>query len=99
MKRENKLEHSSAIAIHIPEAGQHVYFVNLEILSKYWPIYRDRINAEQWFISNQLEAFNLKGKTTHQAWNQTRFNLFIQTQLLNCFKRLFITFHYFQYRV
>ncbi len=64
-----KLERSSAIALHVLETEQNVDFDNPEILSKYWPIYRDRINTEQWFISHQLEAYNLKGKATHPAWN------------------------------
>ncbi len=62
-----KPERSSAIALHVLETEHHVDFDNPEILSKYWPIYRDRINAEQWFISHQPEACNLKGKTTHPA--------------------------------
>ncbi len=59
----------AAKAFHVLETEHHVDFENPEILSKYWPIYRDRINAEQWFISHQPKACNLKGKTTHPAWN------------------------------
>ncbi len=33
----------------------------IEILSKYWPIYRDRINAEQWFISHQPKPLIQRG--------------------------------------
>ncbi len=55
-----KLERSSAMALHVLEIEHHVEFEHTEILSKYWPIYRDRINAEQWFISHQPEACNLK---------------------------------------
>ncbi len=42
---------SSVIALHILETEHHVGFDNPEILSKYWPIYRDRITSEQWFTS------------------------------------------------
>ncbi len=62
-EESTKLERSSAIALHVLETEHHVDFDNPEILSKYWPFYRDRINAEQWFISHQPEACNLKGKT------------------------------------
>ncbi len=62
-----KLERSSAIALHVLETEHHVDFDNSEILSKYWPIYRDRINAEQWSISHQPETCNLKGKTINPA--------------------------------
>ncbi len=68
-EERTKLERSSAIALHVLETERYVDFENSEILSKYWPIYRDRINAEQWFISHQPEACNLKGKATHPAWN------------------------------
>ncbi len=68
-EERTKLESNSAIALHVLETEHHVDFENPEILSKYWPIYRDRINAEQWFISHLPEACNLKGKTTHPAWN------------------------------
>ncbi len=68
-EERTKLERSSAIALHILETEHHVDFNNPEILSKHWPIYRDRMNAEQWFISHQPEACNLKGKTIHPAWN------------------------------
>ncbi len=64
-----KLERSSAMALHVLETEHHVDFKHTEILSKYWPIYRDRINAEQWIISHPPEACNLKGKTAHSAWN------------------------------
>ncbi len=49
-----KLEHSSAMALHVLENEHHVDFEHTEIPSKYWPIYRDRINAEQWFITELL---------------------------------------------
>ncbi len=68
-EERTKLERSSAIALHVLETEHNVDFDNPEILSQYWPIYRDRINAEQWFISHQPEACNLKGKATHPAWN------------------------------
>ncbi len=68
-EERTKLERSSAIALHVLETDYHVDFNNPEILSKHWPIYRDRMNAEQWFISHQPEACNLKGKTIHPAWN------------------------------
>ncbi len=42
-----KLERSSAIALHVLETEHHVDINNPEILSKHWPIYRDRMNAEQ----------------------------------------------------
>ncbi len=63
------LKRGSAIALHVLETERYVDLDNPEILSKYWPIYRDRINAEKWFISHQQETCNLKGKTTHPAWN------------------------------
>ncbi len=43
-----KLERSSTIALHVLETEHHVDFDNPEILSKYWPIYWDRMNAKQW---------------------------------------------------
>ncbi len=61
VEEHSRIERSSAIL----ETEHHVDFVNPEILSNYWPIYRDRISAEQWFISHQAEA----SKTTHSAWN------------------------------
>ncbi len=60
---------TEAIALHVLETEHHVDFDSPEILSKYWPIYRVRINAEQWFIGHQPEACNLKGKNSHPAWN------------------------------
>ncbi len=68
-EERTKLERSSAIALNVLETEHHVDFDNPEILTKCCPIYRDRINAEQWLISHQPVACNLKGKTTHQAWN------------------------------
>ncbi len=64
-----KLERSSAIAPHVLVSEHHVDFDNPEILSKYWPIYRDRINAKYWFISHQPEACNLKAKRLTQTYN------------------------------
>ncbi len=46
-EERTKLERTSAIALHVLEIEHHVDFNNPENLSKYWPIYRDRINAEQ----------------------------------------------------
>ncbi len=46
-EERTKLERSSAIALHVLETEHHVDFDNPEILSKYWPNYKDRINAEQ----------------------------------------------------
>ncbi len=46
-EKRTKLECSSAIALHVLETEHHVDFDNAEILSKYGPIYRDRINKEQ----------------------------------------------------
>ncbi len=57
-----KLERSSAIALHVLETEHLADFNNPEILSKYWSLYSDRINADP-------EACNLKGKNTHPAWN------------------------------
>ncbi len=68
-EEQAKLDCSSAIALHVLETELHVDFDNPEILSKYWPLYYYRINAEQWFIGHQPEACNLEGKTTHSAWN------------------------------
>ncbi len=68
-EERTKLEHSSAIVLNVLETEYHVDFDNPEILSKHWSIYRDRIKTDQWFLSHQVEACNLKGKTTHQAWN------------------------------
>ncbi len=65
IEEQTKLERSSAIALHAVGIQHHVGFDNSEIISKYWPIYRDRINAEQGFISRQPEACHLEGKTTH----------------------------------
>ncbi len=65
-EERTKIERSSDIALHVLEKEHHVDFDNPEILSKYWPIYRDRINAEQWLISHQPEACNLKGKSTQK---------------------------------
>ncbi len=42
-----KLERISAIVLHVQETEYHVDFGNPEILPKYWPICRDRINGEQ----------------------------------------------------
>ncbi len=39
------LDRSSAIGTHVLETERHVDFDNAEILSKYGPIYRDRINS------------------------------------------------------
>ncbi len=50
------LKRSSAVALHVLETEHDVDFENPEIMSKYWPIYKHHINAD-----------NLKGKTTHQA--------------------------------
>ncbi len=44
-EERTKLECSSAIALHVLGTEHHVDFDNPEILSKYWPIYRDRINT------------------------------------------------------
>ncbi len=68
-EEQTKFERSSAIALHFLETEHHVDLDNPEILPKYWPIYRDRINAEQWFISHQPEACKLECKITHPAWN------------------------------
>ncbi len=57
-----KLERSSAIALYVLETELHVVFDNPEVLSKYWPIYRDRISAGQWFISHHPEACNMGAK-------------------------------------
>ncbi len=53
-EEQTKLERSSAIALRILETEHDVGFNNPEILSKHWPIYRGRINAEQWFISHHF---------------------------------------------
>ncbi len=53
-----KLKHSSDIALHVLETEHHGDFDNPEILYKCLPMYRDRINAEQWLISHHL-ACNL----------------------------------------
>ncbi len=55
-----KLKCSSAIALHVQETEHHVDFNNPEMLCMHLPIYRDRMNADQWLISHQLEACNLK---------------------------------------
>ncbi len=63
-----KLERSSAITLHVLETEHHVDFDNPEILSKYWSIYRDRMNAEQWFISHQKpknSSFKLPSKKAY----------------------------------
>ncbi len=66
---QTKLERISVIVLHVHETEHHVDSGNPEILLKYWPICRDRINTEQWFISHQPDACKLKGKTTRPAWN------------------------------
>ncbi len=68
-EERTKLERSSAIALHVLETEHHVECNNPEVLFKHWSIYSDRINAEQWFISHQPEACNLKGATIHLARN------------------------------
>ncbi len=68
-EERTKLERSSAIAPHVLETEHHVDFNNPEILSKYWANCRDRLSAEQWFISHQPEACSLECKTTHPRWN------------------------------
>ncbi len=50
-EKRTKLE---AIAFHVLETEHHVDLEIPEILPKYWPIYRGRINAEQWFISHHF---------------------------------------------
>ncbi len=55
-EERTKLERSTDIALRVLETEHHVDFDNPEILSEYWPIYRDRRNAEQLFISHQPEA-------------------------------------------
>ncbi len=45
-QRGTKFKRSSAIALHVLETEHQVDFDNPEILSKYWLIYKDRINAE-----------------------------------------------------
>ncbi len=51
-EERTKHELISVIALHVLETEHHVDFDNSEILSKYWPIYRDRINVVQLFISH-----------------------------------------------
>ncbi len=68
-EERTKLERSSAITLHVLETERYVDFHNPEVSFKYWPICRDRIDAEQWFICHQPEACNLEGKTTHPGWN------------------------------
>ncbi len=62
-EERTKVERGAALAIHVLETERHLDFDNPEILPKYWPMYRSLINAQQWFISYQLEACDLKGKT------------------------------------
>ncbi len=59
LREQTKLERSSAIALHVLETEQNVDFDNPEVLSKYWPIYRDRINAEQRQSQPSSVEFNL----------------------------------------
>ncbi len=68
-EERTKLERSSAVALHVLETEHHVDFDNPKILSKYWPIYGDRINSEKWFIRYHLDACNFEDKQTHQARN------------------------------
>ncbi len=56
-----------SVSVHRQQRSYKI--VNPEILSKNWPIYRERINAEQWFISHKPESCNLKGKKIHPAWD------------------------------
>ncbi len=68
-EERKKLERRSAIALHVLETEHLVDFNNPEILSKYWSLYSDRINADPCFITHPPEACNLKGKTTHPAFS------------------------------
>ncbi len=63
------LETSSA-SLHSIEHSHTINFYQPEVLSKNWQIYRERIAAEQWFISNEPTACNTKKKAIHAAWNQ-----------------------------
>ncbi len=63
------LETSSAITLHLIEHSHTINFNQPEILSKNWQIDRERIAAEQWFISNEPTACNTKKKAIHAAWN------------------------------
>ncbi len=56
-EERKKLNHSSDIPLNVLETDHHGDFDNPDILYKCWPMYRDRIAAEQWLISH------------HQAWN------------------------------
>ncbi len=56
------LETSSAIALHSIEHSHTINFNQPEILSKNWQIYRERIAAEQWFISNEPTSCDTKKK-------------------------------------
>ncbi len=51
-RKTTRTEHNSNAAIHVVETEHHVDFDIPEMLPKYWIIYRDLINAEQWFISH-----------------------------------------------
>ncbi len=54
-------------ALNVFEKEHLVNFDNTKLLSKYWLIQRDRINAEQWFISHQAKALKLKALTQRQV--------------------------------
>ncbi len=63
------METSSAIALYSIEHSHTVNFNQPEILSKNWQIYRERIDTEQWYISNEPTKCNTKKKAIHAAWN------------------------------
>ncbi len=63
------LKTSSAIALHSIEHSHTINFNQPEILSKNWQINRERIAAEQWFISNEPTACNTKKKALNAASN------------------------------
>ena len=69
MDDRNKLERSSAIALHAIEMNHKVNFDEPEILSQNWQIYRERIAAEQWHIALEPSACNCQKKPLHPAWN------------------------------
>ncbi len=57
-----KLERSFAIALHVLETEHHVDIDNPENLSRYWPIYREHISADNGSLATSRWHAALKAK-------------------------------------
>ncbi len=87
-EERTKLERSSAIALHVLEAEHHEDFDNPEILSKYWLIYRDRINAKQ------LPAGGLHTKRQNY-WSSMELNLSFIRNIIQILKQHSLAIEFF----